>query len=64
MAGRTPRLKIIIETLTGTLFELLVSQQDTVLSIKWRIYRIEGMNFQSFTLIYQSISLIKYNYIL
>lgn len=42
MASRVSRIKIIIETLTGTLFELLVPPQDTVLSIKWRIYRIEG----------------------
>lgn len=38
-----PNMEICIETLTGTSFEMKVYSQDTVLHIKNKIQRVEGM---------------------
>lgn len=35
-------MEVVIETLTGTTFEMTVSPEDTVLSIKNKIQRVEG----------------------
>lgn len=36
-------MELYIETLTGTAFELRVNPNDTVMSIKSKIQRFEGM---------------------
>lgn len=41
-SGNEDMFTIIIETLTGTTFEVKVSPQDTVKSIKTKIQRVEG----------------------
>lgn len=38
-----PTVEICIETLTGTAFEMKMSPNDTVLNIKNKIQRVEGM---------------------
>lgn len=38
-----PTVDICIETLTGTSFEMQVYREDTVLHIKNKIQRVEGM---------------------
>lgn len=38
-----PSMEIIVETLTGATFEMTVSADDTVGSIKNKIQRVEGM---------------------
>lgn len=37
-----PRMLIYVEALTGTVFEMLVSPSDTVLSVKNKIQHDEG----------------------
>lgn len=37
-----PTMELVIETLTGTTFEMTVSPTDTVSSIKNKIHRVEG----------------------
>ena len=39
------KMELYIETLTGTAFELRVNPNDTVMSIKSKIQRFEGMYF-------------------
>ena len=36
-------MEIFVETLTGTVFELRVSPFETIMSVKAKIQRIEGM---------------------
>lgn len=47
-------IEVFIETLHGTAFELLVSPADTVVSIKSRISRLEGIPVSQQHLIWQS----------
>lgn len=47
-------IEVFIETLHGTAFELLVSPADTVVSIKCRISRLEGIPVSQQHLIWQS----------
>ncbi|XP_049269828.1 AN1-type zinc finger protein 4 isoform X7 [Rhipicephalus sanguineus] len=47
-------IEVLIETLHGTAFELLVSPADTVVSIKSRISRLEGIPVSQQHLIWQS----------
>lgn len=37
-----PAMEVVIETLTGTTFEMTVSPVDTIQSIKNKIHRVEG----------------------
>lgn len=37
-----PTMEVVIETLTGTTFEMTVSPSDTISSIKNKIQRVEG----------------------
>lgn len=37
-----PAMEVVIETLTGTTFEMTVSPADTIQSIKNKIHRVEG----------------------
>ncbi|XP_049515681.1 AN1-type zinc finger protein 4 [Dermacentor silvarum] len=46
-------IEVFIETLHGTAFELLVSPADTVVSIKSRISRLEGIPVSQQHLIWQ-----------
>ncbi|KAH8034172.1 hypothetical protein HPB51_021583 [Rhipicephalus microplus] len=47
-------IEVCIETLQGTAFELLVSPADTVVSIKCRISRLEGIPVSQQHLIWKS----------
>lgn len=38
-----PTIEVLVETLTGTAFEMTVSPTDTVFAIKSKIFRVEGM---------------------
>lgn len=38
-----PTMEVLVETLTGTAFEMTVSPTDTVFAIKSKIFRVEGM---------------------
>lgn len=40
-----PKMDLYVETLTGTAFELRVSQFETVISVKAKIQRQEGKEF-------------------
>lgn len=35
-------MEVLVETLTGTAFEITVSPSDTIFDIKSKIYRVEG----------------------
>lgn len=35
-------MEVLVETLTGTAFEMTVSPSDTVFAIKSKIFRVEG----------------------
>lgn len=37
-----PTMEVLVETLTGTAFEMTVSPSDTIFAIKSKIYRVEG----------------------
>ncbi|PVD38525.1 hypothetical protein C0Q70_01141 [Pomacea canaliculata] len=51
------RMELYIETLTGTAFELRVSPFETVMSVKAKIQRLEGIPISHQHLIWQSIEL-------
>ncbi|XP_054268117.1 uncharacterized protein LOC128989966 [Macrosteles quadrilineatus] len=53
-SGNEDMFTIIIETLTGTTFEVKVSPQDTVKSIKTKIQRVEGIPVSHQHLLYNS----------
>lgn len=40
------RMELFIETLTGTAFELRVSPFETIMSVKAKIQRLEGMQWR------------------
>lgn len=35
-------MEVLVETLTGTAFEMTVSPSDTIFAIKSKIFRVEG----------------------
>lgn len=37
-----PTMEVLVETLTGTAFEMTVSPSDTIFAIKSKIFRVEG----------------------
>lgn len=37
-------MEIVVETLTGTTFEMTVAPDDTIISIKSKIQRVEGLH--------------------
>lgn len=41
-APSQPTMEVLVETLTGTAFEMTVSPSDTILAIKSKIFRVEG----------------------
>lgn len=51
------RMELFIETLTGTAFELRVSPFETVMSVKAKIQRLEGIPISHQHLIWQSVEL-------
>lgn len=51
------RMELIIETLTGTAFELRVSPFETIMSVKAKIQRLEGIPISHQHLIWQSVEL-------
>ncbi|XP_022110703.1 AN1-type zinc finger protein 4-like [Acanthaster planci] len=50
-------MELFIETLTGTVFELRVSPFETVISVKAKIQRLEGIPISQQHLIWQSVEL-------
>ncbi|XP_053610794.1 AN1-type zinc finger protein 4-like isoform X2 [Plodia interpunctella] len=42
-APSQPTMEVLVETLTGTAFEMTVSPSDTILAIKSKIFRVEGI---------------------
>ncbi|CAG5128448.1 unnamed protein product, partial [Candidula unifasciata] len=50
-------MELYIETLTGTAFELRVSPFETVMSVKAKIQRLEGIPISHQHLIWQSTEL-------
>lgn len=50
-------MELYVETLTGTIFELHVSPFETVISVKAKIQRVEGIPIGQQHLIYRSIEL-------
>lgn len=54
-----PTMEVLVETLTGTAFEMTVSPSDTVFEIKSKIFRVEGEFLQ---LYYTTISFDRYTY--
>lgn len=55
--GSFVRMELFIETLTGTAFELRVSPFETVMSVKAKIQRLEGIPISHQHLIWQSVEL-------
>lgn len=51
------RMELFIETLTGTAFELRVSPFETIMSVKAKIQRLEGIPISHQHLIWQSVEL-------
>ncbi|VVC95852.1 unnamed protein product [Leptidea sinapis] len=45
-------MEVLVETLTGTAFEITVSPFDTVFDIKSKIYRVEGIPVSQQHLVY------------
>ncbi|KAG7312513.1 hypothetical protein JYU34_002034 [Plutella xylostella] len=50
--GAGPTMELLVETLTGTAFEMTVSPSDTVHAIKSKIYRVEGIPISQQHLLY------------
>ena len=49
-------MELFIETLTGTCFELRVSPYETVISVKAKIQRLEGLLCVSYYLFFFDVS--------
>lgn len=47
-----PTIEVLVETLTGTAFEMTVSPLDTILAIKSKIFRVEGIPISHQHLLY------------
>ncbi|CAG9565058.1 unnamed protein product [Danaus chrysippus] len=47
-----PTMEVLVETLTGTAFEMTVSPSDTIFAIKSKIYRVEGIPVSQQHLLY------------
>ncbi|CAH0720570.1 unnamed protein product, partial [Brenthis ino] len=47
-----PTMEVLVETLTGTAFEMTVSPSDTIFAIKSKIFRVEGIPVSQQHLLY------------
>ncbi|XP_013140994.1 PREDICTED: uncharacterized protein LOC106105256 [Papilio polytes] len=47
-----PTMEVLVETLTGTAFEMTVSPSDTIFAIKSKIFRVEGIPVSQQHLVY------------
>ncbi|KAJ2945374.1 hypothetical protein O0L34_g175 [Tuta absoluta] len=50
--GSQPTMEVLVETLTGTAFEMTVSPSDTIFAIKSKICRVEGIPVSQQHLVY------------